>query len=471
MADAHDKTTSEPRHAVRQRPRIVIAGGGVAALEALIALRDLLDGLVSIDIVAPDEEFVYRPLSVAEPFGAAEPHRFDLVKIAADHGVELHHGMVESVAHDRTLVSIGGGRSLTYDVLLVAVGARPRDWLPGAVYFAGPQDVPRLRALVAELDADALESIVFTAPAASTWTLPLYELALLTAARIGERGLGGIQLTVVTPELHALDVFGPAASRHVRELCANRAIALKTAARALSLQDGRLRLEPDGYIQADRVVALPELQGNPIDGLPHDNTGFIPVDDHGAVRGLPGVYAAGDATAHPIKQGGLAAQQADAAAEMIAASLGAAVEPHPFHPTLRGQLLTGLAPTYLTSGASDAGPRQSSVAVNPLWWPPSKIAGRYLAPYLTGHVSIGAADQLVERAPLGPKAAAHAAVEHEEVRQMALAFAESDAARADYRSALQWLETVEQLDGMLSPADADKRATWRHQADQSVRGS
>ena len=472
MAHVHDKkTTSEPHHAVRQRPRIVIAGGGVAALEALIALRDLLDGLVSIDIVAPTEEFVYRPLSVAEPFGLAEPRRFDLVKIAADHGAELHHGMVESVAHDRTLVSVDGGRSLTYDVLLITVGARPRAWLAGAVSFAGPEDVSSLRALVAELDADALESIVFTAPGAATWTLPLYELALLTAARIGERGLGGIQLTVVTPELHALDVFGPAASRHVRELCANRAIALKTAVRASSFEDGRLKLEPDGCIQADRVVALPELQGNPIPGLPHDNTGFIPVDEHGAVRGLPGVYAAGDGTAHPIKQGGLAAQQADAAAEAIAASLGAAVEPHPFHPMLRGQLLTGLTPTYLTSGASEAGPRQSSVAVNPLWWPPSKIAGRYLAPYLSSHVSIGAADQLADRAPLGPRAAAHAAVDHEEVREMAVAFAESDAARADYRSALKWLETVEQLDGLLSPAHADKRATWRRRADESARGA
>jgi sulfide:quinone oxidoreductase len=468
MGNVHDKTASERRHPVPQRPRIVIAGGGVAALEALIALRDLLDGLVSIDIVAPTDEFVYRPLSVAEPFGMAEPHRFDLGKIAADHGAELHHGIVESVAHDRTLVSVRGGRSLTYEVLLVAVGARPRDWLPGAISFAGPEDVPRLRALVRELDAGTLNSIVFTAPA-STWTLPLYELALLTAARIGERGLGGIQLTVVTPEAGALEVFGPAASRHVRELCANRAIALKTAARALSLEHGNLKLEPNGDLQADRVVALPELKGEPIPGLPHDHAGFIPVDKHGAVRGLPGVYAAGDGTAHPIKQGGLAAQQADAAAEAIAARLGAAVAPQPFRPMLRGQLLTGLAPVYLTAGASRAGPRESSVAVNPLWWPPSKIAGRYLAPYLTRHISIGAADQLVERAPLGPKAAGQAAHEHREARELAVAFAESDAARADYRSALNWLETVEQLDGLLSPAHAAKRAQWRRQANHSAR--
>jgi sulfide:quinone oxidoreductase len=464
MAHVDEEPTSERRHAVHRRPRIVIVGGGVAALEALLALRDLLDGLISIDIVAPTEEFVYRPLSVAEPFGMAEPHRFDLVGIAADHGAELHGGVVESVDHDQTFVKVRGGRALTYDVLLIAVGARPREWLAGAIPFAGPEDVPRMRALVAQLDAGALESVVFTAPATSTWTLPLYELAMLTAAHIGEHGLGGIQLTVATPETHALELFGPAASRHVRELFANRAIALKTAVRAVSLENGRLRLEPDGQIGADRVVALPELQGDPIPGLPRDEAGFIPVDEHGAVRGLTGVYAAGDATAYPVKQGGLAAQQADAVAEAIAAGLGAAVEARPFHPMLRAQMLTGLMPTYLVSGASKDGGRESRVAFNPLWWPPSKIAGRYLAPYLAGHGSIGGADQLVERSPLGPRAAELAAAEHEEVRQVALAFAESDAAHADYRSALQWLDTLEQLDGLLSPAHADKRAQWRRLA-------
>ncbi len=432
----------------------------MGALEALIALRHLLDGLISIDIVAPTEEFVYRPLSVAEPFGMAEPHRFDLVGIAADHGAELHGGVVESVDHDQTLVKVRGGRALSYDALLVAVGARPQDWLTGAIPFSGPEDVPGLRVLVAQLDAGTLESIAFTAPATCAWTLPLYELALLTAARIAERGLGETRLAVVTPEAHPLEVFGPAASRHLSELCANRAINLKTSARAVSLDDGRLTVEPDTHVEADRVVALPEFRGNPIAGLPHDDAGFIPVDEYGSVRGLPGVYAAGDATAHPIKQGGLAAQQADVAAEAIAASLGAAVEPRPYHPMLRGQLLTGLTPTYLIAGSKDA-EHESAVAVNPLWWPPSKIAGRYLAPYLVGHSSIGGEDQLVDRAPLGPRAAARAAAEHQEARQMAVVFAESDAARADYRSALQWLDTVEQLDGLLSPAHAEKRAQWR----------
>jgi sulfide:quinone oxidoreductase len=364
-------------------PRILIAGGGVAALEALIGLRDLLDGmLVKIDVVAPTEEFVYRPLSVAGPFGAGDSPRFSLTRIAADHGAGLHRGLVDSVDHEQTLVGLRDGRRFAYDALLLALGAQPCEWLLGAIPFTGPEDVGRLRALVLELTRGELDSIVFTAPAGLSWTLPLYELALLTAARMGELRLGDIRLTIVTPESLPLQVLGAHATRHVRELCANYGIALKTGVRAVSYRDRQLTLESGERIHADRVVAVPELRGEPIAGAPCDDDGFIPVDEHGAVSGLRGVYAAGDGTDYPIKHGGLAAQQADAAAEAIAAALGARVEPRAFDATLRGELLTGLEPAYITLGRSESGGSESTVAFDPLWRPAGKIAGRYLSPYL-----------------------------------------------------------------------------------------
>jgi sulfide:quinone oxidoreductase len=433
----------------------------VAAIEALIALRDLLDGFVGIDLVAPSGDFVYRPLRVAEPFGLVAPRRFALREIAADHGAKLHSGLLEAVNHDRALVSVSGGPSLSYDALLVAIGARPRDWLAGAVNFSGPDGVADLRTLLADVDRGTVGSVVFTAPARLSWTLPLYELALLTSARMAEQGRGDVRLMLVTSETSPLEVFGPAAAQHVRDLCANRGIELRTATRALAFQTGRLELEPGGNIGADRVVALPELEGEPIAGLPHDDAGFTPVDEHGAVPGLPGVYAAGDGIAYPVKQGGLATQQADAAAEAIAARLGAAIEPRPFRPRLRGQLLTGLGPTYLTAGSTDSGPSESNVAFNPLWWPPSKIAGRYLAPYLAGNVSIGRPEQLEDRRAVTPDDTGRVATEHDDIRRLALTFAEGDADKGDYASALRWLETLEQLDGQLSPPLAKKQAEWR----------
>jgi len=98
-------------------------------------------------------------------------------------------------------------------------------------------------------------------------------------------------------------------------------------------------------------------------------------------KGLDAVFAVGDATTFPIKQGGLATQQADAAAEAIAGLAGADVVAEPFRPVLRGLILTGGAPLYARAELSRAG-NPASVATDALWWPPGKIVGRYLAPYL-----------------------------------------------------------------------------------------
>ena len=129
-------------------------------------------------------------------------------------------------------------------------------------------------------------------------------------------------------------------------------------------------------------MSLPSLAGPQLEGLPADPDGFIPVDLHGLVQGEEDVYAAGDATNSPIKQGGVASQQADAAAEAIAARAGAAVDPQPFRPVLRGLLLTGSTPRYMSAEVSGGRGEDWRVQDHALWWPPSKIAGKRLAPYL-----------------------------------------------------------------------------------------
>ena len=147
-------------------------------------------------------------------------------------------------------------------------------------------------------------------------------------------------------------------------------------------EDGQLSLIPDETLAVERVVSLPSVLGPQLDGLTADADGFIPVDLHGLVQGEHDVYAAGDATNSPIKQGGVASQQADAAAEAIAARVGAAVEPQPFRPVLRGLLLTGSTPRYMRAEVSGGRGEDWRVSDHALWWPPSKIAGKRLAPYL-----------------------------------------------------------------------------------------
>jgi sulfide:quinone oxidoreductase len=156
------------------------------------------------------------------------------------------------------------------------------------------------------------------------------------------------------------------------------------------------------------VVALPQLAGPRLSGLPHDANGFIPIDHHCQVAGEIDVWAAGDATSFPVKQGGIAAQQADAAAEAIAARAGAPIRPSPFRPVLRGLLLTGMVPRFLRA---QAGTAASAIDTEPLWWPPAKIVGRHLAPFLAAHLGLsevlpdaaraGAVEVEIELAPAG----------------------------------------------------------------------
>ena len=166
------------------------------------------------------------------------------------------------------------------------------------------------------------------------------------------------------PEPEPLGLFGPAAGAALREMLDARHISLWTGSRPVVARDGLLVVEPGPPLRADAVISVPALSGPALAGLPADSRGFIPVDAHGRVAGTPGVYAAGDATTFPVKQGGLATQQADAVAEAVAAELGLGAQPEPFRPVLRGLLLTGGAPLYLRAELTgDRSPRRAGCAV------------------------------------------------------------------------------------------------------------
>lgn len=368
--------------------RVLVAGGGVAGLEATLSLRALAEERVSIELLAPEDDFTYRPLAVAEPFRVGEVRRFPLQALAQEAGAELRQGTLASVDAARHVVTTGEGNELSYDVLVLALGARPREAVINALAFRGPEDGAAFAALLEEAVRGDVRSVTFALPAGVAWPLPLYELALLTGTYLTDRGTMGVALEVVTPEEAPLSLFGTAASDAVRELLAIRGIEFRLRTTPVSFERGVLRVVPDGRLDVDRVVALPQLEGPPLAGIPQDGEGFVPTDEHGRVAHLEDVYAAGDLTQFPVKQGGIAAQQADAAAETIAAEAGAPVEAKPFRPVLRGLLLTGVFPRYLRA---EVGKASSAVDAEALWWPPAKIVGRYLAPFLAARMGLSEA--------------------------------------------------------------------------------
>jgi sulfide:quinone oxidoreductase len=365
--------------------RVVIAGGGVAGLEAALALRDLAENRVSIELIAPEHDFVYRPLAVAEPFRVADTRSFPLAALVDDAGASLRRGRVAAVDLGGHAVELPDGGRVDYDALLVALGAQASEAVPGALTFAGPKSSDAVRAVLDEILAGEVHRIAFALPSGVTWSLPLYELALLTANFAVDHMAGGVEVAVVTPEDRPLALFGDQASEAVVELLEQAGVELHLETTPVEFAGGELRIAPGGSITAERTVALPRLEGPRLPGLPCDRDGFISIDSRFRVGSEVDVFAAGDATQYPLKQGGIAAQQADTAAEHIAALAGAPVEPEPFKPVFRGLLLTGMVPRYLRG---EAGGRASAVDTEALWWPPAKISGRYLAPFLASRLGL-----------------------------------------------------------------------------------
>jgi sulfide:quinone oxidoreductase len=380
-----DATIDVVMAASRNSLHVLIAGAGVAGLEAALALQALAAGEVSVELLAPDEEFTYRPLAVTEPFGVGEVKRFPLRKLTEAAGAALRSGSLAAVNPERKVVTLENGQECSYDILLLALGARPREAVAGALTFRGPQDGPALSALLEKTTAGVIHRIAFAVPAGASWPLPLYELAILTAEYMSAHGTRGVEILLVTPEDRPLSLFGPAASEAVSELLASREIQVERSVAPVRFQEGVLSVAPEQPIAVDAVVALPRLEGPRLPGVPHDEHGFVPTDEYGWVLGLTDVYAAGDLTHFPLKQGGIATQQADAAASSIAADAGAPVKPEPFRPVLRGLLLTGFVPRFLRAEATGA---HSVVDTEPLWWPPAKIVGRYLTPFLAGKLGL-----------------------------------------------------------------------------------
>jgi sulfide:quinone oxidoreductase len=364
--------------------KVLVAGGGVAGLEALLALRDLAGDRVALTLLEPERDFVFRAMAIAEAFGRGRGRRIALEQVAADAGAQLIHARLVGVDDKRRLAIVADGEPLPYDALLVAVGAGSEPAFKRAITWT-PQDDPEVfGGLRRDLEEGYAKSVAFVVPPGVAWPLPAYELALMTAWEADSMGQRDVRVSVVTPEDAPLAAFGLAGSASVRADLDEAGVTVDTGSYVEERDDRSpaFVIHPGARpLRARRVVALPRAVGRAPSGLAADAGGFIRVDRHGKVAGAERVWAAGDSLAFPIKQGGLAAQQADAAAQSIAALAGAEVDPQPFRPVLRGVLLTSRGREWLRADIGGGG-GEASASRHALWWPPTKLAGRYLAPYL-----------------------------------------------------------------------------------------
>jgi sulfide:quinone oxidoreductase len=363
--------------------KVVVAGGGVAGLEALLALRHIADEHVELTLLEPAAEFVFHPMATAEAFARGHGQRIPMTRVADDLGATLRRARLTGVDEAKRLALVDDGDPVPYDALLVAVGAGSEPAYRGAITWTPDTDPEVFGGLRRDVEEGYSKSLAFVVPPGNAWPLPAYELALMTAWEARGMGQDDVRVSVVTPEPAPLHMFGAVGSAAVRADLDEAGVIVQSSAYVEE------RSRPPGFViqpggrplEATRLVALPRAVAPSIEGIATGEDGFIAVDRHGLVAGSERIFAAGDGIAFPVKQGGLAAQQADAAAESIARLAGADVEPQPFRPTLRGMLLTGRGREWLRAEIA-GGAGEASAERHALWWPPTKVAGRYLSLYL-----------------------------------------------------------------------------------------
>jgi sulfide:quinone oxidoreductase len=369
-------------HGSPSKLRVVIAGGGVAALETLLALRALAPDLTATTVIAPNPEFVYRPMTVREPFAYPQARRYPLAPIVREAGAELVVDELEWVDAEKRVAHTAAEREIEYDALVLALGARAQPRYEHAITIDDRKLDETLHGLIQDVEEGYVGSVAFVSPGRMAWPLPLYELALMTAARAYDMNVE-LETTIVTPEDSPLAIFGSEASDAVAQLLEQARVKTINSAYVEVPRQGEVVINPgDRHLQVNRVVALPELYGPAVRGVPLSEHGFYRVDVHNKLVDADHIYAAGDATEFAVKFGGIAAQQADALSEAIAALAGAPVTPAPFHPEIHGILLTGDRPRYLTARITGGQGFSSQISDTPDWSPVAKIAAKYLAPYL-----------------------------------------------------------------------------------------
>jgi len=312
--------------------RVLIVGGGVAGLETLMALRGLAGELASLTLIAPEEEFVYRPLTIERPFSVGRMRSVGLQRAAQDADATFTAGTAEQVDTDARTVGLSTGERMGYDALVLAVGAEAIPALDHVMTWDDRSHSEMLGGLLRDVEEGYTKRLAVVVPPGPGWPLRGYELALVISRHAYDMSVD-LDVTIVEPDPPPLALAGDRAVQLVAEELARAQIAVLSADQ-VSLERARqltLVVQPSGRrLDVDRVLAMPMLRGRAIDGISGDHDGLIEVDAHGRVSGLDRVWAVGDCTSLRLKSGGLSAEQADVAAQDIAALAGAAVEPRSF---------------------------------------------------------------------------------------------------------------------------------------------
>jgi sulfide:quinone oxidoreductase len=298
--------------------RIVILGGGTGGTLAANRLRRVLPAGTEIIVVDRDDRHLYQPGLLFVPFGLADPDALQRSRRAQLHDdIELRLAGVDRVEPDTRQVLLGDGSALTYDVLIIAAGARlvPEEtegmtgagWRERVFDFYTRDGATALRDALRRFDRGRLVVNFVDLPIKCP-VAPL-EFSFLADWYLRRRGVRDrVELTFVTPLDSAFTK--PVAAAHLSGLLAAKGIAVETefATGEVDGQRGRLVSWDEREVPFDLLVTVP-LHAGPefVERTPGlgDDLGFVLTDPHTLQAALaPSIFALGDATNAPTSKAG-----------------------------------------------------------------------------------------------------------------------------------------------------------------------
>ncbi|MCL4286305.1 MAG: FAD-dependent oxidoreductase [Thermoleophilia bacterium] len=326
-------------------PKVLVLGGGFAALETAFLLRMRHRDDLDIRVVAADDRFLFRPNSIYVPFGA-DPGSLlvDLNEPMRRRDIDFERGRVVEVDPDGRLVTLDDGERFGYDKLVIATGADTSpDEIPGLAAHAATiwttdsmLDVRRRFESVRDrVRAGERRRVLFLVPPNNKCSGPLYEIALMFETWLRRNDARDrVDITWSTYEHGYIQAFGPRLHEHVAEEFAGRGIDGHVEEAAVEVGAGEVRYADGSARGFDELIAFPPyVAAVRYPALDSDERGFVATDPGTRLAaGHDDVYVPGDAGDFPIKQAFLAFLQADAVANHIDAGLRGRDFDQPFDP-------------------------------------------------------------------------------------------------------------------------------------------
>jgi sulfide:quinone oxidoreductase len=299
--------------------RLVVLGAGTGGTLTANRLRRMFPvGELEITVVDQDDRHVYQPGLLFVPFGLTHPE--DIVRPRSR---QLHKGIgfvrsgIDRVDVEAQEVHLEDGQVLTYDVLVVATGARlvPEEteglvgpgWMEKVFTFYTPEGAAALEAALATFDGGRLVVNVVDMPIKCP-VAPL-EFCFLADWYFHERGIRDqVEIVYATPLDGAFTK--PVASEHLGGMLEEKGIVLETEFNTGEVdgEGGRLVGYDGREVPFDLAVVIPLHAGAAyVDRSPGlgDEVGFVPTDEHTLqAKVAPNVFVIGDAANVPASKAG-----------------------------------------------------------------------------------------------------------------------------------------------------------------------